>query len=212
MDNVSYIHFKYLDATKATFFEYTHDTKTSFDLSVPDDVEINEVMMNRNKELSPLTFKPGMTHGVYFSFTELKVDGLSFNGLSDYDNFSVVYSGNDLKAASDKGNFAYYTYNLNNYFTPTFTDIATDNWAYQDILWAARKGIIQGYPTDQFKPTDDLTEGQLAMVLARYFGLHTDQEYGHRAQPIYDMLQVYNLPFKGYKDNIIKNAPGPVEH
>lgn len=48
-----------------------------------------------------------------------------------------------------------------------FTDVATNAWYYNSVMFVYREGIIQGANEKQFKPSNNLTRGQLATILWR---------------------------------------------
>jgi len=50
---------------------------------------------------------------------------------------------------------------------PTFPDVAVDYWAYKHIEYAYAFGVVQGYATGLYGPTDPLTRDQMAVFIAR---------------------------------------------
>jgi len=92
-----------------------------------------------------------------------------------------------------------------------FNDVG-DYWATEAIKWAAEKGVVEGYPDGTFKPTNHVTEAEFAAILARYV-VNTDKDFisqrqpgKHWAQSIYDELRRWELPLKGYTNDIIKDT------
>ena len=60
-----------------------------------------------------------------------------------------------------------------------FTDIAEGQWYTEAVLWAAEKGIVEGYGNGKFGPKDDITRQQAVTILKRYSqykGLNTAAE------------------------------------
>lgn len=53
---------------------------------------------------------------------------------------------------------------------PVFTDVPAGFWAYDQITWAANKGIMGGYGNGIFAPNRSVTRQQLWMVLGRLNG------------------------------------------
>lgn len=53
---------------------------------------------------------------------------------------------------------------------PVFTDVPAGFWAYDQITWAANKGIMGGYGNGIFAPSRSVTRQQLWMVLGRLNG------------------------------------------
>ena len=49
-----------------------------------------------------------------------------------------------------------------------FNDVADGTWYTDAVNWAAEKGIVTGYSSDTFGPTDNVTREQLATILYRY--------------------------------------------
>ncbi|MCG1012985.1 S-layer homology domain-containing protein [Tepidanaerobacter sp. GT38] len=92
-----------------------------------------------------------------------------------------------------------------------FSDVG-DYWATEAIKWAAEKGIVEGYPDGTFKPEKHVTEAEFVAILARYVQ-NTDKQMiaerqpgKHWAQSIYDELEKWALPLKGYTDDKIKDS------
>lgn len=53
---------------------------------------------------------------------------------------------------------------------PVFSDVPAGFWAYEQITWAANKGIMGGYGNGIFAPSRSVTRQQLWMVLGRLNG------------------------------------------
>ncbi len=52
----------------------------------------------------------------------------------------------------------------------TFSDINSDAWYTDGIIWAAANGITNGYSDGQFGPNDSISREQFAVMLWRYAG------------------------------------------
>jgi len=50
---------------------------------------------------------------------------------------------------------------------PTFPDVQANYWAYKHIEYAYAFGVVQGYTTGLYGPTDPLTRDQMAVFIAR---------------------------------------------
>jgi beta propeller repeat protein len=50
---------------------------------------------------------------------------------------------------------------------PGFTDVSTDHWAYKYIAYVYDNGIVSGYPEGDYRPTEDVTRGQMSVFIAR---------------------------------------------
>ena len=51
-----------------------------------------------------------------------------------------------------------------------FGDITGDEWYGKAVLWAAENGIVTGYLSGNFGPTDNITREQMAVMMYRYAG------------------------------------------
>lgn len=49
-----------------------------------------------------------------------------------------------------------------------FTDVKEGNWFYDQIVWAAENGIVNGVTPTEFKPNDKITREQIVTILFRY--------------------------------------------
>lgn len=49
-----------------------------------------------------------------------------------------------------------------------FTDVPPGDWYAAPVSWAAAQGIVLGFPNGQFKPNDNITREQLALILYRW--------------------------------------------
>ena len=52
--------------------------------------------------------------------------------------------------------------------TPAFTDVASDQWYSNAVVWASAHGIVDGYGNGKFGPNDTITREQMASILYRY--------------------------------------------
>lgn len=53
--------------------------------------------------------------------------------------------------------------------TPSFSDVPTSHWAYQQINRCVRDGIVSGYSDGTFKPGNPVSYGAFSTMLARAF-------------------------------------------
>lgn len=51
--------------------------------------------------------------------------------------------------------------------TPEFFDVPDNAWYQKDVIWAIKKGLMQGYPDGTFRPDRFITRAELAAVLHR---------------------------------------------
>lgn len=91
----------------------------------------------------------------------------------------------------------------------SFSDVSNEFWGAESIEWAYEKGLINGYGDGRFGPNDLLTEGQFVKLVALFFtGSSNPQTVAgeHWADPYYEVLAQYNLPFKLNKDTAISRG------
>jgi hypothetical protein len=57
--------------------------------------------------------------------------------------------------------------------TPTFSDVATDYWAYKYVEYIAQDSVkvTQGYPDHTYRPTQIVSRGEMAVYVQRAFAL-----------------------------------------
>jgi hypothetical protein len=55
--------------------------------------------------------------------------------------------------------------------TPSFTDVATNYWAYKYIEYCRAQSIVNGYPDGTYQPGVTVTRDQMAVYVARAFRL-----------------------------------------
>lgn len=49
-----------------------------------------------------------------------------------------------------------------------YSDVAADTWYADAVIWASENGIVNGYGSGKFGPTDNITREQLTAMLLRY--------------------------------------------
>jgi hypothetical protein len=54
---------------------------------------------------------------------------------------------------------------------PTFSDVATDFWAYKQVEYCVGQGVVNGYDDGTYRPGDPVTRDQMAVYVARAFQL-----------------------------------------
>lgn len=92
----------------------------------------------------------------------------------------------------------------------SFSDVNTTNTASGYIESAAKKGIISGFPDGTFRPGQTVTRGQLAIILAKAFGLtetadvdFTDVSKTAAAYPYIQQIVAADITY-GYEDGTFK--------
>ena len=53
------------------------------------------------------------------------------------------------------------------YAANPFSDVSTDDWAYQAVVDLSEQGIVEGYPDGMFKGEKNMTRFELAQIIAR---------------------------------------------
>lgn len=203
LENFNYIQFQQLQSTKTAFVSLGYGK-----LTVPSDAVIQKIKVYEDgyeEDLMPASLTPGQTHEIS---DEVRIDDIKVTNDRWYDDMEISYTGS--------GNFSsdglpVHSYELTNRFQPAFIDVQKGkHWAYDDVLWAVRKGIVQGHLDGRFKPADSLKEGDFTVILSRYFNLKSASYEGdqkiHRTQPYYDLLKRYDLPLNGYNQDTPKAA------
>jgi hypothetical protein len=54
---------------------------------------------------------------------------------------------------------------------PTFPDVPSDHWSYVHVEYLAEDGTVAGYPDGLYRPAVTVTRDQMAVYVARAFGL-----------------------------------------
>ncbi|WP_100401542.1 S-layer homology domain-containing protein [Bacillus sp. FJAT-42315] len=212
----AHVNFQALEAEKVLYVDLSKK-----EISIPNDVSISEINgigrrdAGKVERLTKHIFTPGQTHTLEVD-QKILVDGIGastgkmVNDLccmrySSDDYLSISYKGSDITTGDTP--YVNLALDFKNHFVPVFRDIPAGNWAEKDIYWAVKKGVIFGYENGTFRPNLTLTEGDFAVLLARYYGINPGESYSgkHRTQPYYDALEKYNLPLKGYKSDAAKS-------
>lgn len=208
---VNYLNFSSLDSNKAlSIFE-----RYESNVMIPTDSKINNIaynLVNDNsfyesyyKTIVAGSLQPGVNHllesnGKYID--DVLVVNKSANVMT------IFYTGQNSIGINDTEK--YLKYDLTNKFIPVITDTPKSHWAYDDISWAVKQGMLRGYENGSFRPENTLTESQFVSVLSKYYGLNTSldgQSTSYNEDGAYIHLQKYNLPLKGYKNKAERQKP-----
>jgi Tol biopolymer transport system component len=54
---------------------------------------------------------------------------------------------------------------------PSYPDVPADYWSYKHVEYLAQRDVVQGYPDGMYRPTATVTRDQMAVYIARAFGL-----------------------------------------
>lgn len=52
-----------------------------------------------------------------------------------------------------------------------YSDVPKDHWAYTNITWATKLGIMKGYPDGTFLPNNPVTRAEAATISMRVLGI-----------------------------------------
>ena len=87
----------------------------------------------------------------------------------------------------------------------SFPDVQTNHWAYKEINYLTERGIINGTPEGYFKPSDNVTRGQMAVMLDKALDLKMPYNYKDTYQdiPVYSYYYdaAHKLMHYGYIAN-----------
>lgn len=91
-----------------------------------------------------------------------------------------------------------------------FPDVKQE-WMKVPVRWGVENKIVVGYNDGTFKPNNQVTEAEFSTMMARYVKVVdvdniVKEEGEHWSQGIYDVLERYAIPLKGYKDNKAKDT------
>ena len=78
-----------------------------------------------------------------------------------------------------------------------FPDVPAGQWYTDAVTWAAGEGIVYGYDTGKFGPTDQITIEQLIAILnryAKYLGYEVDDKASLTGFPDYTTISEYAIP------------------
>lgn len=207
----NYINFSSLDSNKAFLYFSDYEVKWT----IPYQSKINAIGLAdlgnsevwRSGTVVPGSLQPGVTHVVSVSARTIDNEKIYSNSAN---SISVFYTSNE-KIETDKTNDYTRWYDLSNMFVPVMTDTPFSHWAYEDISWAIKRGMLRGFENGSFKPDNSLTESQFISILSKYYNLNTsldgENEGSYDEDGAYIYLKQYNLPLKGYTDRKERNKP-----
>lgn len=52
--------------------------------------------------------------------------------------------------------------------TSAFSDVTSNDWFYNGVMWAQENNIVSGYNNKTFGPNDNITREQIAVILFNY--------------------------------------------
>lgn len=105
-------------------------------------------------------------------FSDLNEDAWYYDGVVQAKELGIVNGYDDGRfGAEDTITRAQVCQMLYNYFgdgaeyTPTFTDVSSDEWYANAVGWAEANDVISGYGNGLFGPNDNITLEQVSQVL-----------------------------------------------
>jgi hypothetical protein len=90
-----------------------------------------------------------------------------------------------------------------------FKDVSPSYWAYSDIEWAVSNNLLSLYPDKTFKPKNQITEAQLAIVMCRYFNpdIETEKSEKDVTAKYYRYLESKGVLLPGHSKKSLRNLP-----
>ncbi|EJR15637.1 S-layer homology domain-containing protein [Bacillus paranthracis] len=85
-----------------------------------------------------------------------------------------------------------------------FPDVQSNHWAIKEINYLSDKGIINGTPEGTFKPGDDVTRGQMALMLDLSLKLEKPSSYNHIFSDVAKGIYYYDSVHKLAHNNIVQ--------
>lgn len=95
-----------------------------------------------------------------------------------------------------------------NGYRAIFTDVPYTHWAHRYIGWAAREGIIGGYPDGTFAPNNFVTRGQFSKMMVNGFSLATNTSGGPHFCDVAPGSTFYNYIETLYNQGVIGGYGG----
>ena len=91
-----------------------------------------------------------------------------------------------------------------------FPDVKVE-WMKVPVRWGVQNEVITGYPDGTFRPQLQVTESEFSTMMARYVKIvdiadMKNNKGKHWSQPIYDVLERYTIPLKGYRNDKAKDT------
>ena len=99
------------------------------------------------------------------------VDGVDYDEDANYDLNEEI----KISVTSEDGATAN-TYTLKATTADQFSDVDTDDWYYSNVMRAVELGILSGYTDGTFKPMNNITRRDFAIMLAQSLGHDNDEE------------------------------------
>ena len=97
------------------------------------------------------------------------------NLLTSGESVLNVSSPVTLKVQSEAGNRTV-SYTLTATTADQFSDVDTDDWYYNNVMRAVELGILSGYTDGTFRPMNNITRRDFAIMLAQSLGHDNDEE------------------------------------
>ena len=136
------------------------------------------------KPLTQYTFSPAKCWKTLVGVSEWPFTDLAIkDGYWKYESVKYVYENNIMNGVGDgtrfqpdgtmtRAMFATVLYRLAGNpkvsYEPIFSDVPEGKWYSDAIVWAYRRGIVNGYPDGRFGHGDSITREQMAKMLKGY--------------------------------------------
>lgn len=97
-------------------------------------------------------------------------------------------------------------YALTNQFAIVASDVPQQTLLADEVEWAVKNGLIQGYANGEFKPYNDLTEAQFILMLGRYYGFEEQVDIG-ALDRAYAYIEQYLSALVGTPQTVQRHLP-----
>ena len=114
---------------------------------------------------------------VKLGLTASKMASITIVGVGAYDEDTNYDLNEEIKISvtSEDGATAN-TYTLKATTADQFSDVDTNDWFYNNVMRAVELGILSGYTDGTFKPMNNITRRDFAIMLAQSLGHDNDEE------------------------------------
>ena len=114
---------------------------------------------------------------VKLGLTASKMASITIVGVGAYDEDTNYDLNEEIKISvtSEDGATAN-TYTLKATTADQFSDVDTNDWYYNNVMRAVELGILSGYSDGTFKPMNNITRRDFAIMLAQSLGHDNDEE------------------------------------
>ena len=95
--------------------------------------------------------------------------------------------------------------NKTNFLSSNLSDIKSDEWYSQAVSYLSSKGVIVGYPEGDFKPDNNLTRAEFAVLISKFFRI--DSVNGESFSDVDNSHFAYDYIAALHQSNIVSGYP-----